>query len=54
MENHWLLIHRGVGNLGGGIKKLNSVMNDGKRIRVNAGEWNHILNDGKPLIIVTT
>ncbi len=41
-------------NLDGGIKKLNSVMNDGQKIRFNAGEWNHILKDGKPLIIVTT
>ncbi len=35
----------------GGIKKLNSVMNDGRKVRVNAGEWNHILKDGKPLVI---
>ncbi len=26
--------------MGGGIKKLNSVMNDGQKIRFNAGEWN--------------
>jgi hypothetical protein len=40
--------------LGGGIKKLNSVMNDGQKVRVNGCEWNHILKDGKPLVIVTT
>ncbi len=39
--------------MGGGIKKLNSVMNDGQKIRVHAGEWNHILKDGKPLVIDT-
>jgi hypothetical protein len=44
----------GVCNLGGGIKKLNSVINDGQKIRVHAGEWNHILRDGKPLVIVTS
>ncbi len=32
-------------NLGGGIKKLNSVMNDGQKVRVHAGEWNHMLKD---------
>ncbi len=37
----------------GGIKKLNSVMNDGQKVRVNAGEWNHMLKDGKPLFIDT-
>jgi hypothetical protein len=38
---------------GGGIKKLNSVMNGGHKVRVNADEWNHILRDGKPLVIDT-
>ncbi len=37
----------------GGIKKLNSVMNDGQKVRIHAGEWNHILKDGKPLVIDT-
>jgi hypothetical protein len=40
--------------LGGGIKKLNSVINDGQKVRANADEWNHLLKDGKPLVIVTT
>ncbi len=40
-------------NLDGGIKKLNSVMNDGQKIRFHTGEWNHILMDGKPLVIDT-
>jgi hypothetical protein len=38
---------------GGGIKKLSSVMNDGRKVRVHAGEWNHILQGGKPLLIDT-
>ncbi len=37
----------------GGIKKLNSVMNDGQKVRAHAGEWNHILMDGKPSVIDT-
>jgi hypothetical protein len=40
-------------NLDGGIKKLNSVMNDGRKVRIHAGEWNHILMDGKPSVIDT-
>jgi hypothetical protein len=29
-------------------------MNDGQKVRVHAGDWNHILKDGKPLVIVTS
>jgi hypothetical protein len=28
--------------------------NDGQKVRVNAGEWNHMLKDGKPQVIITT
>ncbi len=41
-------------SLGGGIKKLNSVMNDSQKIRFNGCEWNHILKDDKPLVIDTS
>jgi hypothetical protein len=37
--------------MGGGIKKLNSVMNDGQKIRFNAGEWNQRMENHLLLIL---
>ncbi len=36
---------------GGGIKKLISVINDGQKVRVNAGEWNQRMENHWLLIL---
>ncbi len=52
MENQWLLILRGV-QLGWRNQEAQFCHDDGQKVRIHAGEWNHILKDGKLMVIDT-